>query len=73
MATNRLDKIKRLERQRSELVQSLTYAQVLLNLLSVEDELMKNTWLDRGRTCAQWSDEAESHINAMIDILLSRA
>jgi len=68
---NKFDKVKELERKRDDVVRGLYHAQVLLNLLSFEDELMKYEWQERGKLCATWADEAESHCNAMIDVLLN--
>ena len=52
-------------------MRALSYAQVALNLLSLEDNLLKYTWQERGKLCATWADEAEAHMNAMIDVLLN--
>ena len=68
---SRIDKVKELERKRNDVIRGLSHAQVLLNLLSYEDELLKYTWQERGRLLAAWCDEAESHCNAMIDVLLN--
>jgi hypothetical protein len=68
---NKFDRVKELERKRDDAIRVLSHAQVVLNLLSVEDELLRYTWQERGRLCASWADEAESHMNAMIDVLLN--
>ena len=68
---SKIDKVKEIERKRDDVVRGLSHAQVLLNLLSYEDDLMKYTWQERGRLCAKWADEAESHCNTMIDVLLN--
>ena len=68
---SRLDKVKEIERKRDDVGRGLAHAQVLLNLLSFEDDLLKHTWQERGRLCAKWADEAEAHCNAIIDVLLN--
>ena len=68
---SKIDKVKEIERKRDDVIRGLAHAQVLLNLLSFEDDLLKSTWQERGKLCAAWADEAESHCNTMIDVLLS--
>jgi len=69
--TNRLDKAKDLDRMKGEIIRGLSHAQVLLNLLSLEDNLLEHTWKERGHILGLWTDEAESHINTMIDVTLN--
>ena len=68
---SKIDRVKEIERKRDDVVRGLAHAQVLLNLLSFEDDLLKHTWQERGRLCSAWADEAESHCNAMVDVLLN--